>query len=475
MTTFKQEWILIRHNTTLWGVIIILALLISAAAFNGAVRSNQMAEVAATLNTGEEATKQALQKAVERWEKNPEGPAPAVTSPGSVGISILAHYTALPAKPLSPFTVGQSDVQPHYYRIDGHSPYTFMEKAEIRNPLNVLSGSFDVAFVIVFLLPVFIIAITFDLLSKEKERGVLGLILAHGVRLRDVVIGKSFSLAFIILAILFAAGVIALIITGADFMQGQTWFDFLIWFCIVAFYGFFWFALALLINSFNLASVTNGVILANLWLVFVIVVPAFVNVAATTLYPAPSRVELTTEMREASSRAQEDAAEAREAFFFDHPDMTDAGANTEDFFVQVLSTDAAVERAVKHLAEEFETQADKRQNMVKLLQYLSPAILTQEALSVVSGTNTDRFDDFAKQTLAFHDDWRSFFSRKITKGEKMSAADFDAIPAFTYRPSTNGTLLRAIAGPLFGLAVALAVILFWAIRRYRTYPAVERR
>ena len=352
MRLILQEWILLRRNATLWGLICILLLLMAGATINGVVRTQKIKSTTQQLNVEEESTKAALKGAVARWEQDPVGDPPAVTSPGSVGISILAHYTVLPFRELAPLAIGQSDIEPLYYRVDGRSAYTFMEKAETQNPLNVLSGSFDVAFVVVFLLPVFIIAMTFDLLSKEKERGVLALILAHGVPLRQIVLAKSLSIALIVFIALLVAGLLALWLADADLFSVTTLFDFLSWSLIVILYGFFWFALALLINSFNLPSVTNGVVLANLWLVFVIVIPAFVNVAATTIYPAPSRVELTTEMREASSRAEEDAAQAREEFFFDHPEMTDGGETSEAFFIQVLSTDAAVEKAVQHLVDE---------------------------------------------------------------------------------------------------------------------------
>ena len=367
-----QEWLLIRRNTTLWGIVGVLVLLIIGASLNGLWRAGQLTSITEGLNTEEMATQKALKGTVERWEQNPSDDMPAVTSPGAVGLSILSHYSVLPSRALAPLAAGQSDVQPNYYRVDGHSAHTFMDKSETANPLNVLSGSFDVAFVIVFLLPVFIIALTFDLLSKEKEAGILAMILAHGQSLQRIVLSKSYSLALILFTVIVGVGFLSLLIVGADLTLSTTWMDFGLWLMIVALYGFFWFGLALLVNSFAMSSVANGVILANLWLVFVVVVPAVVNVTATTIYPAPSRVELTTEMREASSKAEKEAAEAREAYFFDHPDLSDAGAS-DDFFLQVLATEAAVERSVAHLVEAFDVQAEKREAMVSMLQFLSPA------------------------------------------------------------------------------------------------------
>ncbi|NIP70531.1 MAG: ABC transporter permease subunit, partial [Planctomycetales bacterium] len=56
--------------------------------------------------------------------------------------------------------------------------------------MNLAAGSFDVAFVLIFVLPIFIVALTFDLLSKEKEQGTLALVLAHGVSVQTYVAAK---------------------------------------------------------------------------------------------------------------------------------------------------------------------------------------------------------------------------------------------------------------------------------------------
>ncbi len=476
MTGFKsvffQEWVILKHNSTWWAILGLLLVLTVLAALNGSARTNQMAEMGAGLNQSEMQTQAALKSAVARWEANPEGDPPSVASPGALGLSVLSHYTVLPPTPLAALSIGQTDVQPTYYKVTAHPALTFLNEAEIQNPLNVLAGSFDVAFVIVFLLPIFIVALTFDLMSKEKERGVLSLVLAHGVSKTAFIIAKGAARALLIFTLLLLVGLAAVALTEPDLGSGAMWVRFGLWFLVVSLYAFFWFALALFVNSLNKPSVTNGVILANLWLVFVVVIPALVNVAATTLYPAPSRVELTTEMREATEIADQESAESREAFFFDHPEMVGGDANADQFFLQVLATDSAVERAIEPLMEEFDAQAQRRQDVVDLLQYVSPAIMAQNALNAVSGTGTERFTDFVDQVLTFHENWRGFFTGRIVKGSRMSAAEFDEIPAYNYRSLATSSVLRSTLSPATGLAIFVLILGVWSARRYARYPAV---
>ena len=156
-SVFFQEWVILKHNTTWWAVLGLLLLLTMLAGLNGAARINQMVETAEGLNSGEMQTQRALQNTVARWEENAEGDPPSVSSPGALGLSVLSHYTVLPPSPLAALSIGQTDVQPTYYKVTAHPALTFVNEAEIQNPLNVLAGSFDVAFVIVFLLPIFLL------------------------------------------------------------------------------------------------------------------------------------------------------------------------------------------------------------------------------------------------------------------------------------------------------------------------------
>jgi len=471
-SVFAQEWVLLRHNPTWWAIFVLLLLLTIVAAFNGTARYKQVAEVVDSLNMDELATQSALQDSVARYEMNPVGNPPAVTSAGTVGLSLLGHYAIFPLDPLAALAVGQSDVQPTYYRVTAHPSHTFLTATEIQNPVNVLYGSFDVAFVIVFLLPIFIIALTFDLMSKEKERGVLGLVIAHGVSLKGFIVAKCLARALLIFLILLVLGVVALVLTGAELGNAAVWARFSLWFSVVALYAFFWFALALFVNAWNQASVTNGVVLANLWLVFVVVLPAFANIVATTLYPAPSRVKLTTEMREAAELAEQQAAESREAYYFDHPELSGDSAVADAFFIQVLATDAAVERVVAPLMQEFDVQAASRQDVVELIQFTSPAIMVQNALNLIAGTGSEHFQDFNAQVINFHERWRGFFTGRILRGEPMTASAFDNIPRYIHEPRGVGILAAGVTGPLVGLAFFVILIAASAIRRYSRYPVV---
>jgi ABC-2 type transport system permease protein len=469
---FRQELRVLFANRTWWGILGLLVVLTVFAALNGQARFAQMAATAAKLNQDEATTQAALKAGVARYDANPVGDPPSIASPGNVGLSILGHYAVMRHDALAPLSVGQSDVQPFYYRVTAHPAHTFLSASEIQNPLAQMTGSFDVAFVMIFVLPILIIAVSFDLMSREKEAGVLALLAAQGVSLRTLILAKVAARAVVLVVVLLALVALSATLVGADLSQPDVLGAAVLWYAVIVGYAFFWFALAFLVNAMNWPSVTNGVVLANLWLLFVVVLPSVVNVIASTLYPAPSRVALTTEMREATELADKEAAASREAYLFDHPELAGAGANLDGFYIQVLATDAAVEKVVAPIMAEFASQARKREGVVDLLQYTSPAIAAQQALNALVGTGNARFEHFVAHVLKFHSDWRGFFVSKIAKGERMTAADFDAIPSFSYAPPGFDAVRAAVTGPLAFLALAIALLFAWAMRRYARYPVI---
>jgi ABC-2 type transport system permease protein len=63
----------------------------------------------------------------------------------------------------------------------------------------LLSGRFDLAFVILYLYPLLILSLGYNLVSGEKEAGTLALTLSQPVALRTLVAGKvAMRFAFVL-------------------------------------------------------------------------------------------------------------------------------------------------------------------------------------------------------------------------------------------------------------------------------------
>ena len=96
----------------------------------------------------------------------------------------------LPPAPLGALAIGQGDVYPNYIKVTARSLDALVSGDQIEHPLAVASGQFDVAFVILFLYPLLIFAVSFDLTATERDQGTLRMVLAQPVTIRDVIAGK---------------------------------------------------------------------------------------------------------------------------------------------------------------------------------------------------------------------------------------------------------------------------------------------
>src|SRR5918993_2816518 len=96
----------------------------------------------------------------------------------------------LPPAPLSALAVGQGDVYPNYIKVTARSLDALVSGDQIEHPLAVASGQFDAAFVILFLYPLLIFAVSFDLTATERDQGTLRMVMAQPVTMRDLVAGK---------------------------------------------------------------------------------------------------------------------------------------------------------------------------------------------------------------------------------------------------------------------------------------------
>ena len=97
------------------------------------------------------------------------------------------YHAILPPHDYAPLAIGQRDLFRYYYRLTGMSLYYQLFENELANPMNLLAGNFDLCFVIIYLIPLLIIAFCYGLYSTDKESGVLPLLLIQSLSLQRII------------------------------------------------------------------------------------------------------------------------------------------------------------------------------------------------------------------------------------------------------------------------------------------------
>jgi ABC-2 type transport system permease protein len=475
----RLEWRNLRADRSPVVLAILLALAVGYGVWNGA-RWMDFQRHAIEEALTEESQRLAKIRDEIRWidsgQKTPLSAFADPRLPQSFGRNMGLRYAAMPPFALGLLSVGQSDLLPYYFRVSTNPMHSFTANSnEIENPVHLLSGRFDLSFAIVFLLPLFIIGISYNVLSAEREGGTLLLALAQAISVRRLALAKfAVRVAFVLTVTTVVALTVAALAADPGWLGHAGSVSRLAsWVVVTAAYALFWFSLAFVVNAVGRHSASNAVALVGFWLVFVVVTPPVLNLAIQTVYPVPSRVELIQAIRSAGEDATRKGSSLLARYLEDHPELAPGGgssAATADFGTLLVALNDATEKSVQPVLARFEDQLSAQRRMAARLRYLSPAIVVQDALNDLAGSSTERHQMFLAQTAEYHRRWREFFIPRILRGEKLSATDVDRFPAFQFREEGVDAVLARCGVAFAGLAISVAAAAaagMWAMRRHQ--------
>jgi ABC-2 type transport system permease protein len=381
------------------------------------------------------------------------------------------RFACMPPAPLAAMAIGRSDLDPYYFKITGLGRQALLNDHEIMNPTHLLTGRFDLGFVVLALFPLIILALSYDLISGEREGGTLALALSQPVQLRTLVVGKVLSRGTFVLVLALTTAMMGVLAGGVNPLNAGVAARLCLWGLVVAAYGSFWFCLAVVVNAAGGRSSTNAVVLTSLWLTFVVVIPTLVNVALASLYPVPSRVELIGAMQAASSAATARGSGLLSQFYQDHPGLVPAAPEVkENFSIAYMAVQNSIDAAVEPILSTFDRQLERQQTTAERLRWLSPTILAQTALLDLAGTGRARYRHFLNQVNSYHQEWRAFFNPKVFRRERLTRRDYDRIPEFHFNEESTSDVVCGILKSSLELAVPSLFLLplgSWVLRRYR--------
>ena len=163
----RHEWRVLTASAVVQWVIVIFGIALMAASTLGAVRAarEQRTFAAFAARTSQQLARASSLRA-------------------DVAANDKGWLALVPPAPLGALAVGQSDVYPGFLKVTARNLDAVVTGDQIEHPLAVASGHFDAAFVVLFLYPLLIFAVSFDLTATERDRGTLRMVLAQPVRLR---------------------------------------------------------------------------------------------------------------------------------------------------------------------------------------------------------------------------------------------------------------------------------------------------
>lgn len=400
------------------------------------------------------------------WEdldSNRKGP----RSPAKVGNA--GALVSLPPLKSYFIAIGQTDIYPISMTLNLGIKESFASTSALENPNKMMIGNFDISFVIIWILPLIIITLFFDLVSSEKESGLIKVLLTQSISIKDlifsrVIIRTSILMFSIISLILFCLLYSDIAITS-----------FLSLFLIisVSIYSLFWISICLFINSKGLKPSVNAIYLSLIWILLVIIIPSLINLVSTSMFPVPSKLDYIRTYTEEIEEIRTKGSQILGKYFEDHPELSNSKVDTSKVSVMQVIRDESIEKHLKPVREEFYKKAKVQKDFINLMKYLSPSITMQYTLYDLAGTSTNRYDIFNDQVDNFHNEWKKFFVTKIMSSKPVYQKDYKILPKFSYyEESFKDILFRSIKA-LFLVFIFSIIFLVISIKNLNKYNPIH--
>ena len=364
-------------------------------------------------------------------------------------------YTFQPPSSWAGLAIGLRDIHPYVLKIRLLGLIPQLYESEIGNPTHRLSGNLDFAFVIVYLLPLLIIVLCYNLLSYEKENGTLGLLHSQPTPLRVLILLK-FLVRFVVVQ-LFFSGLLAfgVIYTGAEFDTTS-----LSWQIIIITYSGFWFALSFLVVSFGRFSSLNAAVLSGSWVLFAILIPACLNLYATSRFATAEGIDLTIRQRqEMNSYWDRPKEEAFKLFFKDYPEWRVIPPVTKRFaWKWYYAMHQAGDNSVKGLSNNYFRSLEQRQNWTNQSSKYSPSLSVYTMLTSLANTGLPTQLSYLDNVRHFHEEMKRFFYPLIFNELNFQQDDYARLPRYISRTGMKKVAISCQSMPILIVTVILITI-----------------
>jgi ABC-2 type transport system permease protein len=340
------------------------------------------------------------QKVLGYFDKNQKGPEENpwvdVTTP-FWGVYFADKTKIKNPSPLLPFSIGQTEQYGYYKKITTWgSTYDADLVEEIANPERLGIGSLDFSFTLLFLLPILLIILLFNIGGLESDFECIKLIKIQHDSITNWLL-KRFLFYFILVGI----AVVLPILYFASLTNAWSFIEFyeLLFWTII--YITLWVFIFFFINSSLQNSQLNSIKMISVWLLFCVLIPSFVNQYTSLKYPANYMTGFIDANRDDAYKIYDISKDSIKVKIFEKfPELKNsvAGKLTAndneaiDNSIVILTSDIN-NKAIKEIEEKIEA----KNSFIKNTYFINPLTFFQNKLNQKSNSDYYAFLKFRNE------------------------------------------------------------------------------
>ncbi len=369
----------------------------------------------------------------------------------------LQHSTVHEPSSWAAFSIGQRDVNPYNIKVKMLTLEGQIYDSEMSNPTNLLYGNFDLAFVIVFLFPLLIIAFCHNLISADQEKGIWNLLGSQPVSTAKIIAWRLL-IRFVIVVI------IAFNVVTASCFYLQSAFDIRFFYALLITFSYliFWFALMAFVISFQKYSTYNALSLLGVWIFLIILAPALLNLVISTALPVSESFEVTIKQREGyHNKWDKSKAATMQKFYEIYPEYKSFAIPEDKFswgWYYAMNLMGDVEAA--NSTEKYIEKLNKRDKLTAQVAMFLPTINTQLNYNSLANNDLQSHLKYLESVRNYHKQIREYFYPDVFRNAKVDEVNWQNLPKHEFTNETQARKISNIILSEFTFAIILLTI-FW--------------
>ena len=383
----------------------------------------------------------------------------------------LLYYLALPApRPpsrLSALASGRTEVEAATLRIRLLALEGQLYEQETLNPRLAAAGHLDLTFVLIALLPLFVIAVTYDIVSGERERGTWELARLFAAP-RRLIAAKIGARVILVGGLVTSLALIGASLAGIEGDGRAGWAA-----ALIALHTLFWFALCVGVAAGRRSSTANAMILVGVWVALTFLAPAVLSLANAILHPAPEALELTVRQRQGYHEAWDlPKAETMDAFVEDYPRWRDWTVPEDEFtWAWYYAMNHRGDQAARDASRAYRDVLTRRDEWARRWSLLVPPVATRIALDRLAHTDLPSQLAYQDAVRRYHERLKTHFQPLLFSAAPVDRVDWGRVPAFEPAPPAGEASRAGVPAAAALILASIGALLFGRILTGRGSPA----
>jgi len=338
-----------------------------------------------------------IQKTLGYFDKGetsaPETPWIEITTAYGAIVSTPSYSFKRPS-PAIVYSIGQTEQYGFYKNVTFYSnPYDADMSEEIANPERIQSGTLDFSFVMLFLLPLLLLVLMYNIKGSEAEQGFLPLIYVQtGAKNWWLLMRTSFYalMMFLVLVGLMLYGAMLTNVFG----EGSAFWKILL--CFAA-YLLIWVVAYFLILKSGKNTVSNTLQMVGLWLLFAFIIPATVLQWISIKKPTSLLTEFLDVKRDGLDEIYEESSDdiaQRTTELYEGLEIPDDGGEFWTNDTKYFSVTALFNEDLKTFGEQIEEENNSKNQMVKNTYWFNPVTFFQNQINSLTETHYNDYQAY---------------------------------------------------------------------------------